>query len=113
MTWANWPEIPQGAVVSIMRASATSARDAAALASEETAVQKLGGIKPSAGLFFDCVATRLRMGEGFGLELDALGDVLGKAAEFVGCNSHGQIARAEGQFGGFHNCTAVVCVFPE
>jgi len=33
-------------------------------------------------------------------------------AGFVGCNTYGQIARAEGQFGGFHNCTAVVCVLP-
>ena len=27
--------------------------------------------------------------------------------------SYGQIARADGQFSGFHNCTAVVCVLPE
>lgn len=31
----------------------------------------------------------------------------------AGCNTYGQIARAEGQFSGFHNCTAVVCVIPE
>jgi hypothetical protein len=30
----------------------------------------------------------------------------------TGCNTHGQIARAEGQFEGFHNCTAVVCLLP-
>jgi hypothetical protein len=32
---------------------------------------------------------------------------------FAGFNSYGQIVRAEGQFSGFHNCTAVVCVFPD
>jgi hypothetical protein len=53
------------------------------------------------------------MGDAFGLELQSLADLLGPAATFLGCNTHGQIARAEGQFGGFHNCTAVVCVFPE
>lgn len=28
------------------------------------------------------------------------------------CNTYGQISRTEGQFSGFHNCTAVVCVLP-
>ena len=55
---------------------------------------------------------RLRLGDVFGLELDALTDQLG-GIDLAGCNTHGQIARAEGQFGGFHNCTAVVCLFPE
>jgi hypothetical protein len=30
----------------------------------------------------------------------------------AGCNTFGQIARGEGQFSGFHNCTAVVCIIP-
>jgi hypothetical protein len=30
-----------------------------------------------------------------------------------GENSYGQIVRAAGQFSGFHNCTAVVCVIPD
>jgi hypothetical protein len=58
------------------------------------------------------VATRLRLGRAFDDELAACGDLL-QPARFVGCNTYGQIARAEGQFGGFHNCTAVVCAFPE
>jgi hypothetical protein len=62
-------------------------------------------------LFFDCVATRLRMGDVFGLELEGIAKSLGDAS-MMGCNTHGQIARAPGQFGGFHNCTAVVCVLP-
>ncbi len=51
------------------------------------------------------------MGEVFGFELDSVARVLG-GAQLVGCNTYGQIARAEGQFGGFHNCTAVVMVLP-
>lgn len=103
-------EIPQGAAVKIMRTNADSAVEAASRATQ-AAVAALGGHKPQVAFFFDCVATRLRMGDVFGLELEALSDGLGKAS-FVGCNTHGQIARAPGQFGGFHNCTAVVCVLP-
>jgi len=51
-------------------------------------------------------------GGGAGGELDAVRNAL-QGAPFAGCNTIGQIARAEGQAGGFHNCTAVVCVFPE
>ncbi len=104
-------ELPTGAVAHIMRTTEKSAIEAAARATR-SAVAGLRGNKPSVALFFDCVATRLRMGDNFGLELESLAANLGEA-EFVGCNTHGQIARAEGQFGGFHNCTAVVCVLPE
>jgi hypothetical protein len=95
-----------------MKTDATSAVEAAKRATQ-SAVSALGGAKPKTALFFDCVATRLRIGEAFGLELEALARELGPTASYLGCNTHGQIARAEGQFGGFHNCTAVVCVVPE
>jgi len=103
-------EIPTGATISLMRASTTSAVEAASAATGE-ALKQLNGHQPEVALFFDCVATRLRMGREFGFELAALQDALGPA-HFVGCNSHGQIARCEGQFSGFHNCTAVVCLIP-
>jgi hypothetical protein len=103
-------EIPVGAIVHIMRSSADSAVAAAERATV-AALDALGDREPQAALFFDCVATRLRLGEHFGLELGALADRLGRV-DFAGCNTHGQIARAQGQFGGFHNCTAVVCVLP-
>jgi hypothetical protein len=51
------------------------------------------------------------MGTGFDNELRACASLL-SPAQFVGCNTYGQIARADGQFGGFHNCTAVVCALP-
>jgi hypothetical protein len=103
-------EIPTGARVHIMKATADSAITAASNATA-AAVHALEGGKPAAALFFDCVATRLRMGDVFGFELESVARVLG-GAELVGCNTYGQIARAEGQFGGFHNCTAVVMVLP-
>ena len=103
-------EIPSGARLHIMKATADSAIIAAKNATD-SAVQGLRGEKAGAALFFDCVATRLRMGDAFGFELASVSEALGGAG-FVGCNTYGQIARAEGQFGGFHNCTAVVMVLP-
>lgn len=98
---------------SIVRMMKTS-QESASLAAEQAtraALEALGDNRPSAALVFDCVATRLRLGIGFDDELSACASILAPAP-YVGCNTHGQIARAEGQFGGFHNCTAVVCVFP-
>jgi hypothetical protein len=103
-------EIPLGARVHIMKTTSESAVDAAKRATE-AAIQRLHGHKPGAALLFDCVATRLRMGDQFGFEVDSVAALLG-GATFVGCNTYGQIARAEGQFGGFHNCTAVVMLLP-
>lgn len=103
-------EIPQGAAVCIMSTDVASAKEAAANATR-AAVDQLNGHEPGVALFFDCVATRLRMGREFGNELDALKEVLGDT-QFAGCNTYGQVARTTGQFNGFHNCTAVVCVLP-
>lgn len=104
-------EIPAGATIRIMKTSATSASDAAASAAR-SAMRALHGDRPVAALFFDCVATRLRLGDVFGFELDAVRAALG-VGDLVGCNTYGQIARADGQFGGFHNCTAVVLALPQ
>ncbi|MBK0394711.1 FIST signal transduction protein [Ramlibacter algicola] len=103
--------VPEGAVVHIMKTDASSAVQAARQATE-AALGALEGHKPSAAFVFDCVATRLRLGRAFEDELEACAKLL-EPAGFVGCNTYGQIARAEGQFSGFHNCTAVVCVLPE
>jgi hypothetical protein len=103
--------VPEGSVVHIMKTNATSAVQAARQATE-SALRGLSGHKPAAAFVFDCVATRLRLGRGFEDELQACSKLL-EPAGFVGCNTYGQIARAEGQFSGFHNCTAVVCVLPE
>lgn len=102
-------EVPEGAVVHIMKTTNESAIHAAETATR-AALDALGPHAPAAALVFDCVATRLRIGTAFEQELDACSELLQPAA-FVGCNTYGQIARAHGQFEGFHNCTAVVCVF--
>lgn len=102
--------VPTGSIVHIMRTDA----DSAILAAEQAtraALDSLGGSRPSAALVFHCVATRLRLGRAFEDELRAARELLQRAG-FVGCNTYGQIACADGQFGGFHNCTAVVCVLP-
>jgi hypothetical protein len=103
-------EVPVNAKIRIMKATSRSAAAAAATATS-IAVDALGGATPAVALFFDCVATRLRMGDDFGIELAEVASKL-RGADLVGCNSYGQIARAPGQFEGFHNCTAVVCVLP-
>lgn len=103
--------VPEGSVVHIMKTNAASAVQAARQATE-SALRGLSGHKPAAAFVFDCVATRLRLGRAFEDELQACSKLL-EPAGFVGCNTYGQIARAEGQFSGFHNCTAVVCVLPE
>jgi hypothetical protein len=103
--------VPEGSVVRLMRTTAESAVAAAEQATR-AAMAAIGGAKPGGALVFDCVATRLRIGKGFDDELSACASML-EPATFAGCNTYGQIARAEGQFGGFHNCTAVVCIFPE
>lgn len=104
-------EIPHGSIVHVMKTTAESAVLAAEQATR-AALSALNGLRPGAALVFDCVATRLRLGHAFNEELKACADLLAPAG-FVGCNTYGQIARSEGQFGGFHNCTAVVCILPQ
>jgi hypothetical protein len=94
-----------------MGATSVSAIEAAEHA-VRAALAQLGGLEPEVALFFDCAATRLRLGKEFGAELGSVRRALG-TAQFAGCNTYGQIARARGQFNGFHNCTAVVCVIPK
>lgn len=104
-------DIPTGATVHIMKTSAQSASEAA-MRAVNSALGDMRGTPPEVALFFDCVATRLRMGADFGMEMDALQQALGDIP-YVGCNTYGQIARSEGQFSGFHNCTATVALLPD
>ena len=104
-------DIPTGATVHIMRTTAQSAADAA-MRAVNSAMSDMRGTPPEVALFFDCVATRLRMGGEFGMEMDAVQRALGRVP-YVGCNTYGQIARSEGQFSGFHNCTATVALLPD
>jgi hypothetical protein len=103
-------EIPEQARVRFMSATAQSPIDAAIDATRQARLQ-LGDATPGGALFFDCVTTRLVMGNAFGFELDAVQQHLGPVP-YAGCNTHGQIFGRKGQKNAFHNCTAVVCLFP-
>lgn len=94
----------------IMTTTPVEAAEAAAWATR-SALEQLEGHEPAVALVFDCVATRLRLGKAFEAELDAVRNELGNVP-MAGFNTYGQIAQAEGQFSGFHNCTAVVCTIP-
>ncbi|MDO9467242.1 MAG: FIST N-terminal domain-containing protein [Thiobacillus sp.] len=104
-------EIPTGAIVCVMEASTGSTCDAGSVAAH-AAKSGLAGAGIAAALVFDCAATRLRLGRAFDDELGAVEQTLG-TSNYVGCNTYGQIVRVHGQFSGFHNCTAVVCAFPD
>jgi hypothetical protein len=104
-------EVPTGATVQLMVANVETACDAAREASA-AALAGLNGEKHAGFLLFDCAATHLRLGLQFQEELKAVAQTLG-SENFAGCNTYGQIARTEGQFSGFHNCTAIVCAIPE
>lgn len=106
-------EIPLGAKVRVMRTRHNSAAEAASVAARRARMKlRTEGVEPGAALFLDCAATRLRLGDKFGASVDQVVESLGTTM-CVGCNTYGQFARVEGQFSGFHNCTAVVGAFPE
>ncbi len=103
-------EVPVGSRVRIMRSTMAASLLAVERATA-SALASIGDREPGVALFFDCAATRIRIGDDYTMELDAVRNRLSNLP-MVGCVTHGQIARAEGQFDGFHNCTAVVCVLP-
>ncbi len=103
-------KIPIGSRVRIMRTTAEASRVAAERAAT-AALARLGDQTPGVALFFDCAATRFRMGDQYTAELEVVRDRL-DALPMAGCITYGQIARAEGQFDTFQNCTALVCVLP-
>lgn len=104
-------EIPNGAAISIMCTTDHSSTNAARIATQE-AINQLSSYKASGALLFDSAATGWRMGEIFQEAVEAVQETLGEVP-LCGCNVMGQIATLKDQFSGYHNCSAVVCVFPE
>jgi hypothetical protein len=104
-------EVPSGQTVRIMATTAKLASDAAEQGVRR-AREQLGNGKPQLAIFFDCLASEARMNLGFGVDPRSLALPLG-TANYVGFSTCGQLVRCEGEFNGFQNCTAVVCVFPE
>lgn len=103
-------EIPSGSVISMMNTTYSSSIGSASGAASY-ALQKLYGCNPALVFFFDCPATRYRMGEHFSSALKAV-RLVADGVPFIGFNTHGQLARVEGQFSGFTNCTPLVCILP-
>lgn len=64
--------------------------------------------KPNLGIFFDCLATRLRLRGDFEYELKTVKDSL-KRTKYARYNTHGQVAEIYGMFSGFHSC--FYCLF--
>jgi hypothetical protein len=104
-------EVPMGATVRIMATTAKLASDAAD-AAVRRARSQIGDWKPQVAIFFDCLAAPARLQLGFGFDPRILGRPL-ETANYVGFSTCGQVVRCEGEFNGFQNCTAVVCVIPE
>jgi hypothetical protein len=104
-------EVPMGATVRIMATTAKLASDAAD-AAVRRARSQIGDWKPQLAIFFDCLASQARLQLGFGFDPRILGRPL-ETANYVGFSTCGQVVRCEGEFNGFQNCTAVVCVIPE
>jgi hypothetical protein len=104
-------DVPVGSYVHIMSSDNELSKEAA-IDATQNAMKQLGDVKPNVAIFFDCVATRLRLGEEFDLELAQVNQTL-QGVPYAGCNTYGQVARVTGQFSGFQNCSAVVCVIPE
>lgn len=102
-------DVPEGALLCFMRPPLSSS--AAAESAAADALTQLGEHRAEGALLFDCAATRLRLGIGFADELNRFAEVL--KAPYAGCNTYGQIAPSATGTGVFHNCTAVVCVFPK
>lgn len=104
-------EVPAGSVVRIMSTSATLA-SSGAVGAIGRAREQLGSYKPHLALFFDCLASKLRLDMGFGFDPRSLAEPLG-TSNYAGFSTCGQVVRTDGELDGFQNCTAVVCVFPE
>ncbi len=103
-------QIPNGALVSIMRSTEGNTVEAARQATE-AAMADLGQVSVAGAMMFDCVATRLRLSEAARSEIDAVQSLL-PGVRLAGCHTHGQVVRGLGQFAAFQNCTAVVCLLP-
>lgn len=104
-------EIPRDSRVRLMSTTSRIVAEAPTKA-VHLAERQLYACQPAFALFVDCVATRLRLGNDFGFELEAVQNTLGPVP-YAGLNTHGQVVRVEGQYSGFLNCTAVACIFPQ
>jgi hypothetical protein len=104
-------DVPAGSMIQFMSASDADLVLAAEQATR-SALHSLYGSKAAVALFFDCPVARYRMGADFPSMLGAVQKVIDET-QFIGCNTYGQLARTQGQFHGYLNCTPLVCLIPE
>lgn len=103
-------EVPEGSVVQIMEADRDAVISAGGRALCE-ARKKVGDATIAGALMFECVATRLRLGDSFGDEVAGMSRELA-GSPLLGCNSYGQLARVHGEFTGLMDATALACLVP-
>jgi len=99
-------EVPQGALVWIMKSDARSALEAAEAACADS-LAALGGLPPLGMIAFDCIGRRSVLGEeGSRSEIARLA-AMASGAPVAGFYTYGEIARTRG-VRGFHNHTLAV-----
>lgn len=103
-------EIPDGALVRVMRGTPAALVEAAGVAAE---MARADTAAPIGGAFiFDCVSRFSVLGESIGLELAAFQRSLGAQVPFLGCLSFGEVGAFGAGVPQFHNKTAVVLGLP-
>jgi len=105
-------EIPEGALISLMRATDQSVIATGGRASR-LAVERLQSAPPAGMIALECVSQRLRVGQvGVVQELQQIQHVVGHIP-LAGCHGYGQLARTRGAFTGLMSASALVCAFPQ
>lgn len=104
-------DVPEGAVVHIMRSDLDHV-----LACTEEAIEQASADNPSGqyagALLIGCVATRLQLGDGFAATIERASKSMGSAS-LGGCAAFGQLARIGSSFSGRQSAASVVCLIPE
>ncbi len=103
-------EIPDGALVRVMRGAAAALVEAAGSAAQMARTDARGEV--GGAFIFDCVSRFTVLGPSISLELAAFQRALGPCVPFLGCLSIGEVAAFGPCVPQFHNKTAVVLAFP-
>lgn len=103
-------EIPDGALVRVMRAEPADIVQAAGRAASKAA--RLVEGSASGALVFDCVSRHFILGDSFRDELRAICDAMGEGVPVFGCLTYGEVAAFGREVPQFHNKTTVVVALP-
>ncbi len=104
-------EIPQGALITLMKATDQSVMETAAHAARQ-GIERLQVAHPAGMIALECVSQRLRIGDaGVANALHQVQDVIGRVP-VGGCHGYGQLVRTERAFTGLMSASALAVVFP-